>query len=98
MIVHELATNAAKYGALSVPTGRVKVSWSLSKTNSIRIGEFDWKEEGGPVVERPSKTGFGSELIKLSAADLGGKCEIMPETSGFRCTFGLRFEGRGADT
>jgi PAS domain S-box-containing protein len=98
MIVHELATNAAKYGALSVPTGRVIVQWSLHPSDSFTLGEFDWKEEGGPQVEPPSKTGFGSELIKVSAADLGGKCAIMHEPNGLRCLVELRLEWKPKHT
>jgi PAS domain S-box-containing protein len=67
MIVHELATNARKYGALSTSTGRLLVSWKV-----IPAGiEFTWLEEGGPPVVEPEGKGFGSRLIQQLAAGLG---------------------------
>ena len=64
LIVHELATNAAKYGALSTPEGRVQVQWR-TEGDDLHIS---WTENGGPPVSPPSRTGFGSRLIASSAA------------------------------
>jgi two-component sensor histidine kinase len=81
MIVHEIATNAAKYGALSNDTGTVDVSWELSdadarKTQSARL-RLVWQETGGPVVSAPIQRGFGSRLIERSARDqLGGEATV----------------------
>lgn len=63
--LHELATNAAKYGALSKPEGRVDVSWSCFEGRLT----LTWKESGGPMVEPPSTKGFGTKIITASLAD-----------------------------
>lgn len=69
LIFHELATNAAKYGALSVVDGQVDVAWEL-KAGTLRI---DWRERGGPAVVAPEKTGFGSTLAKRTVQhQIGG--------------------------
>ena len=75
MALHELATNALKYGALSVPNGRVDVNWKVDRTpNSpypcrLHIG---WEESGGPQSEKPQSEGFGSRLLRVTAAELKG--------------------------
>jgi two-component sensor histidine kinase len=82
LTLHELATNAAKYGALSVPGGRIDVSWR-------RAGELliiSWAESGGPPVQPPSQRGFGSKLIERSVAhelEGGSRMEFLP--AGLRC-------------
>ena len=63
MAVHELTTNAAKYGALSVYGGKVDVSWSVTIEAKRRVLSFDWVESGGPAVSPPKKKGFGSRLL-----------------------------------
>src|SRR3546814_4791368 len=61
LVLHELATNAAKYGALSVSGGRVQVSWQVEDANGqLRI---KWAESGGPPVTPPATTGYGTRLI-----------------------------------
>jgi two-component sensor histidine kinase len=69
LIVHELTTNAAKYGALSVEQGRLSVSWVL-ESEKVRIS---WQEYGAPTTSPPSKLGFGSELIRILLAGCGGE-------------------------
>ncbi len=64
LVFHELATNAAKYGALSVPTGRVKVCWSFEAPTPDAHLVIDWIEQGGPPVTAPKHKGFGSRLIE----------------------------------
>jgi two-component sensor histidine kinase len=64
MAIHELTTNAAKYGALSVPDGRVRVSWDLVTDGDKKKLCLDWMEQGGPVVETPTRKGFGSTLLQ----------------------------------
>ncbi len=64
MAIHELATNAAKYGALSVPGGQVSVGWTTRKTRRGRQLHLQWAESGGPVVVPPEHHGFGTRLIK----------------------------------
>lgn len=64
LALHELATNAAKYGAMSVPTGRVKISWKLeSRDDDRRVLSFTWTEVGGPPVKKPQRTGFGHVVV-----------------------------------
>lgn len=65
MALHELCTNAVKYGALSVPDGRVSVCWSLDAMNSLRVV---WKESGGPPVEPPTRKGFGRVVAEQVVA------------------------------
>lgn len=74
LILHELATNAAKHGALSQPGGGVHVSWQLEDENSKL--RFKWVESGGPPVTQPSKTGYGTMLINHTISySLHGKLE-----------------------
>ncbi len=82
LIVHELATNAAKYGALSRPEGRVRVSWR-AEGDDLHI---DWAEEGGPPVVAPSRAGFGSRLIASSAA----RSDFRYAPSGFEADIRLK--------
>jgi len=65
MAVHELTTNAAKYGALSVYGGKVEVTWSVTIDATRRTLTFDWIESGGPLVGTPSRKGFGSQLLDV---------------------------------
>lgn len=89
MIVHELATNALKYGALSVPEGRVAIEWiALAEDDPISIA-LDWTESGGPPVDRPERKGFGSRLIQSGLGGRRGSVSIDYERSGLHC----RIEG-----
>jgi PAS domain S-box-containing protein len=81
LILHELATNARKYGALSVPTGRLWVSWEL-RTNGERNLVLDWKERGGPRIAAPREKGFGSALIEQTVKGHGGKASIRYGAEG----------------
>ena len=65
MLLHELATNAAKYGALSRPEGRVDLSWRIETDATEPMLTVTWKESGGPLVAEPARRGFGSRLIQL---------------------------------
>ncbi len=89
LAVHELATNAAKYGALSLKTGRVEVSWNVVNNGGSRTLLFRWTERHGPPVSPPSRQGFGTSLLKtvfpdisLSYAIAGFGCEINTPISG----------------
>jgi len=64
LVLHELATNAAKHGALANRSGKIAVTWSLSRRNNIRGLRFEWKETGGPAVKQAKPSGFGSTLIE----------------------------------
>lgn len=84
MVFHELATNAAKYGALS-SAGRLRVSWSINDTDTLSV---EWRETGGPVPQPPSRRGFGSRLIERSiTGELQGQIEIDYQTTGLACYF-----------
>jgi two-component sensor histidine kinase len=77
MIVHEIATNAAKYGALSNDNGTVALDWEVTEENSKRKLRLIWAEAGGPHVTAPVQRGFGSRLIERSARDqLGGEATV----------------------
>jgi two-component system, chemotaxis family, CheB/CheR fusion protein len=92
MVLHELATNAAKHGALSAPAGRVTVAWEKEESadGSTRL-MLRWTERGGPPVgEAPERRGFGSELIERQLRhDLGGEIETAYEPAGLRATLTL---------
>ena len=77
MIVHEIATNAAKYGALSNETGTVRLDWEIAEDTPKPRLRMIWAESGGPVVTAPVQRGFGSRLIERSARDqLGGEATV----------------------
>ena len=83
LAVHELATNAAKYGALSTDEGRVSITWRLMTPELI---EVHWREEGGPAVVPPAKRGFGRELIeKIVAQELKAEVELEFSPGGVEC-------------
>jgi PAS domain S-box-containing protein len=87
MGLHELATNAVKYGALTVETGRVDLSWSVETENARTIGRLVWAESGGPPVSPPTRKGFGTRLIERGlAADLRGEAHIDYRPEGLVCT------------
>ncbi len=84
MIFHELATNAAKYGALSSPGGRVIVDWSISNQADRRL-HLEWTEIGGPRVQEPTRRGFGSRMVERNVRhDLAGEVELRYGPEGFR--------------
>jgi PAS domain S-box-containing protein len=77
MAIHELSTNAERYGALSVPGGRVFINWDVTMREGKRHFWLEWEEVGGPPVTEPSRQGFGSRMIEAAlAAELGGTARI----------------------
>lgn len=89
MIFHELATNAAKYGALSTPDGRVQVDWTIAREGAGRL-DLTWREIGGPPVVPPARKGFGSRLIERNVRhDLAGSVELDYAGDGFVATFSI---------
>ena len=83
MVLHELCTNAVKYGALSVPQGRVRLHWEDIGDGRLLI---EWGEENGPPIEKPTEQGFGGKLLgTLVPTDLGGKLELAFEPGGVFC-------------
>ncbi|NIX75968.1 sensor histidine kinase [Microvirga terricola] len=88
MAFHELATNSAKYGALSTPQGSITVSWIVKANGSVdRQLSILWHEFGGPDVYQPTHEGFGTRLIQRSIThELGGEVEISYHRRGIECT------------
>jgi light-regulated signal transduction histidine kinase (bacteriophytochrome)/CheY-like chemotaxis protein len=85
LVIHEMMTNAAKYGALSVPEGKLALRWCLLADGDC---EITWEERGGPPVAKPLREGFGSKLIQNTLAyDLGGVAEVHFESSGVWARF-----------
>jgi PAS domain S-box-containing protein len=83
MILHELATNAAKYGALSVPKGHVEIKWSLVAKDQLT---FTWTEKGGPVVKKPTRQGFGTRAMEsVIRYQHKGDLRLDWRAEGFAC-------------
>ncbi|MEO6380661.1 MAG: HWE histidine kinase domain-containing protein [Nitrobacter sp.] len=98
LLVHEMMTNAVKYGALSVPTGRLLIAWEIDDRNQL---VFTWAESGGPAVQMPKNEGFGSVLIKKNIPfELGGEATIRYELAGLQARFVIpaKFVGQGIGT
>ncbi|HEY0164014.1 MAG TPA: PAS domain S-box protein [Sphingomicrobium sp.] len=84
LAVHELCTNAFKYGALSTADGSVEISWRVDPNDDSKL-EFEWVERGGPPVEAPERQGFGMRILKRGMElESGGKAEVLYEPTGFR--------------
>jgi hypothetical protein len=89
LAAHELMTNAAKYGALSVAGGRLHVSWNVEDSRDERRFRFSWREEGGPKVVAPTRQGFGSTLISRV---LGAEFKCAPKLEYCEAGFSYCFE------
>jgi two-component sensor histidine kinase len=86
MALHELCTNASKYGALSVQTGSVTVNWSVAQENGDEVLTLVWAEHGGPVVSKPTRSGFGSMVIKqVLEQKISGQVELEFSKEGLVC-------------
>lgn len=86
MALHELATNAVKYGALSTPSGDVSLTWHVVGADETRTFRFAWREQGGPTVVVPTRKGFGTRLIERSLAfELSSATSIRFEPVGVVC-------------
>lgn len=93
LVFHELATNAAKYGALSVPEGRVEVDWSIEPSETEPRLRIEWIESGGPPVKAPAQSGFGSKLIERTLrAKPDARYEIEYRPEGLRAWFDMPAE------
>jgi two-component sensor histidine kinase len=87
LAVHELGTNASKYGALTAPGGKVLVAWSVDHTGNEPRFMLSWRESGGPLVKPPAERGFGSMLIERSIAyELEGEATVEYRPEGLVCT------------
>jgi PAS domain S-box-containing protein len=86
MALHELATNAIKYGALSTPRGEVDLHWSVSRHSEPRL-QIRWTEKGGPTVKTPASQGFGTRMLKrILASELSGWVRLDFDPAGLCCT------------
>ena len=92
LVLHELGTNARKYGSLSVPEGRLDLSWTVSTNGCGSEIELIWAEQNGPQVHPPDERGLGSILIERGLESFGGTASTRFEPSGVLCTIRLPFE------
>lgn len=99
MTLHELATNAAKYGALSVPGGEVRITWRVARAeDGARRLHIDWAESGGPPLAAPSRRGFGTRLISASVErELDGTVGLDFTGSGLRCAIAVPLSQSNVD-
>ncbi|PVE22166.1 histidine kinase [Microvirga sp. KLBC 81] len=85
MALHELTTNAVRYGALSVPTGYVQLRWSVNKVEGGRELHLEWREQGGPPVTEPQHQGFGSMLLqRVLPMQCNATVEVHHDRAGLR--------------
>jgi two-component sensor histidine kinase len=95
MGLHELATNAAKYGALSAPSGRIALNWDVNASPKEPTVEIRWIESGGPPVKIPSRRGFGSRLLQQGLVlELDGAVDLDYAESGLKCTARLKLSNK----
>jgi PAS domain S-box-containing protein len=88
LVLHELATNARKYGALSVPEGQLAISWFTRAANNREL-VLEWRESGGPTVTEPRRFGFGDTLIRTTLKAHAGDATIVYASTGVICTLEL---------
>jgi len=90
MVLHELVTNAAKYGALSTKHGRVSIRWERQLNGHPLCLVLEWQECGGPPVVAPEKTGFGTSTIRdLIPYEFGGSVDLAFFSTGVQCRLEL---------
>jgi PAS domain S-box-containing protein len=91
MVFHELATNAGKYGSLSVADGHLEITWGSHETG-VKI---DWRESGGPAVAPPTRRGFGTRMIEAGPrTELWAETNLMFDPDGVRCTIDVPFTAK----
>jgi len=94
LIVHELATNAAKFGALSPADGAVDIAWSEQQENGEPSLVLTWTERGGPAVVPPARRGFGTRLIERGlSGQVGGVTTLAYAPGGLVCTITVALAG-----
>lgn len=89
LCLHELATNAAKYGAFSAAEGCVDLSWRLRESEGEPAVAFVWQESGGPPVREPTRQGFGTMFVRSAMRGLRGDTEFRFRSAGLHCAFRL---------
>jgi two-component sensor histidine kinase len=96
LALHELATNATKYGALSVPEGRVALTWSREALEGAETLALTWVEHDGPPVVPPARKGFGLRLLERGLRqELGGAVTVEFLPAGVRCSLRMPLAGSG---
>jgi PAS domain S-box-containing protein len=99
LALHELTTNAAKYGALSAPEGRVLVRWQVQTGSFQPLLTLEWCERGGPPVLQPTRQGFGTRFIEGSvASELRGTASLAFDAAGLRCTMTVPLMAAAVDS
>jgi two-component system, chemotaxis family, CheB/CheR fusion protein len=89
LVVHELATNAAKYGALSAAGGRVEIAWTIAGDRPPRL-DLSWSEQGGPKIDGLPRRGFGAELIEHGIRfELQGEATLEAVAGALHCTISI---------
>ncbi len=93
LTLHELATNAAKYGALANPDGKLSIDWMVTEDGSQRVVTLNWEETGvRRPLNAPIREGFGTRLIKNGVVyDLQGACEYRLDEHGVHCKLTVPF-------
>ena len=86
LLLHEMATNAIKYGALSVEGGRVAINWRIERDSAEPLLALHWTERGGPPAQAPKRRGFGTRLIGMGLAGTGS-ADLSYEPEGLRGEF-----------
>ena len=86
LVIHELCTNATKYGALSTPAGKVEIRWSVEESGDEPRLMFRWQERGGPPSTPPQHMGFGTRLLNIAISGGDGTPRIEYATEGARYT------------
>jgi two-component system CheB/CheR fusion protein len=95
LAIHELATNAVKYGALSQPSGRIEVIWHIAESGSPPELVFEWRERGGPPVSPPQQKGFGTEMLERTLAfEFKANTSLQFNPSGVQCTIAIPLNRR----
>ena len=94
LVLHELATNARKHGALSSPGGKVDISWSISAADASELSLL-WRERGGPPVRPPERKGFGSKLIERGLRHIGARAKLTFAPAGACCDVLLPLQDAG---
>jgi PAS domain S-box-containing protein len=94
LVIHELTTNAAKYGALSTPAGRIEVRWRVVRGPTLPpLLWIEWVEQGGPPVAKPTRRGFGTRFIEGSVVvELQGTARLHHDAAGLRCTIEIPYD------
>jgi two-component sensor histidine kinase len=85
MALHELTTNAVRYGALSVPEGYIEIRWNVGEVEGVRKLHLTWQEHGGPLVREPQHRGFGSTLLqRVLPMQCNAEIEVHYDRTGLR--------------